>query len=108
MILGWQVEDDAFSISLRASDPRFSAHPSGCRDPQLELVQSVFLLGPDDETVLPSSAYLEGEATKLVFELDGRSPETWAAVLFPTLSFDDKSGERRTTIFGIVGFYELA
>ena len=67
----------------------------------------MFLLGPDDATVLASEAVVDGDATDLIFELGEFSSAELSAVLLPTLEFTAGGGQRQTTIFGVMGFYHL-
>ena len=107
-IVDWLVTDEEFAVRLRTSDSRLGSHPSGCSDPSPDLEQSMFLLGPGDQTVLASYAEEIGDTTDLIFELGDLAVESLSAVLLPTLEFTAGGGERQTTIFGLMGFYQLA
>lgn len=106
-IVGWEIVEPGLALRVRVDGARLGSHPGGCSDPDLVMPSSVFLMDDDEMTILPSEAYGDGNTTTLVFDLDGADHRTYAAVVFPTLEYLDRAGERRTIIYGFVGFYEL-
>jgi len=106
-ITDWQVTGDQVTVSIQTNHARLGSHPSGCADLAIVTVDSMFLIGPDDETVHATEMLFGGDGTTLVFDLGGRRPEEWSAVLLPTITYSLANGERQTSIYGLVGHYEL-
>lgn len=104
----WLATDDRLAVSVRTGETRLGSHPSGCSEPEPLLEQSMFLLGPSDQTILATNALETGDVTTLIFEFGDFRPAALSAVLLPTLEFTAGDGERQTTIFGFMGFYQLA
>ena len=102
-----QVEDDAFTLALEATDARLGSHPSGCSNPETLVAQSVFLFD-GDEPVFASSESTVDDIVTLTFALQGRPAADLDVVVLPTFAFNMGDGNRQTTIFGLIGKYSLA
>ena len=106
-IIDVTISDDAFTLELVETDARLGSHPSGCRDPETMLVQSVFLIDGDDP-IFAQQQSLTAAGTRLVFQLDDKSPSDFDVVILPTFEFEMGNGMRQTTIFGLIGRYSMA
>ena len=106
-IVDWTLGEAELSVSLNTTYAKLGSHPSGCSDPSILIGDSMFLLGPDDETLHAASAVESDGTTTLVFDLGGRLAEDWTAVLLPTIEYALGNGDRQTSIYGLVGHYAL-
>ena len=100
------ITSGAYIIELQQTQARLGSHPSGCRNPQVLLANSVFLVG-DSEPIFASTASTSGDVTTLMFQLDAPTARGLDLVVLPTIEFEKKDGTRETTIFGLIGRYSL-
>jgi len=100
------IGTDAVVLGLQSTDARFGSHPSGCRDPQILLADSVFMVeGSSDPIFASSQAVIDG-VTLLEFELT-ESATDYDVVFVPTFAYELKNGDRQTTVFGNIGRYSI-
>lgn len=106
-IVDWMVADAQVTVSLTTTYAKLGSHPSGCSDPSILIADSMFLLGPNDETLHATGEVQRDDATTLIFELGDRVVGDWTAVLLPTIEYALGNGDRQTSIYGFVGHYAL-